>query len=214
MKSLVTILFSVLIVIISCCGTIENPCSLSEEVWSEFKKADSILKDTARIRIYAEWMKNNYDEPNLYNTDYETYRFVKNCVGWYTSTKIVRIENLETHYKAIIKEFVDTIESGELRELTLTKNYEFELSEKDWQIIKSKLEESNFWITNTFDKKGYMHGCSWSLEGYKLVKDKCTKQNYHGISGRLPVDSLYLAIYKVFDNLGQKKRLQHKNKLH
>ena len=214
MRSAVILIFSLSVIILSCCGTVENPCSLSEEVWSEFKNADSILKDTARIRIYAGIMKYNYDEPDIYKADHETYRFIKGCVSWYSYTKIVRIEKLKNHYKATVKEFVDTIESGEFRELTLVKNNEFELSDKDWQIIKSKLEESNFWISNTFDKKGYMHGCSWSLEGYKPIKDKCTKQNYHGISGRFPVDSLYLAIYKIFDKLEQKNVLQHKNKKH
>ena len=203
MKLLTQIIIFTSIILLGCSGNDQNPCSLSEEVLTELVRLDSIFNDSLERQKQKGWMKSTYDEPEIFEADHETYRLVIQCFGSFTYTKIVRIEKLENHFKAVVKEFVDTIEYGIL---TPTLNYDFELTGEDWQLIINKLKDDNFWISTESNHKQLLHGCIWYIEGYKPIKDKCSLKNYHGIYGIYPVDSLYIEMYELFDKLEKNKR--------
>lgn len=92
----------ILIAVIQGCSTdIENPCSLSEDVLVELNKIDSLINDSLINQRQKDLMRANYDEPSLFQSDYETYRFQMHCYGSENYSKIVRITKLDSGYSNI-----------------------------------------------------------------------------------------------------------------
>lgn len=161
---------------------------------------DSIINVPLIRERRIDWMKWNYDEPSLLIVDRETYRFSMNCSGSGNYSKIVRVENYkDEYYNAVIKEFEGTTGSPDTKGTV----YVFELSQQDWETLKSKLNDHNFWTSIETCNKQLLHGCTWSIDGYNPDKNQCTKKNYHGIGGCYPVDSSFISLYEFFDNLNE-----------
>ena len=179
-----------LIFLVSCQGN-KNPCSLSEVVLKDINRIDSLIGIPEVQDRNRNWMKHNYDEPSIFHADNETYRFI-----WSSSfdgTKIYRIEKKGNAFKAIVKVFANND--------TIGKFTEFNISKKVWNNITDSLNATNFWMyPSSIDRKG-LDGASWSLEGYKPIKDKCTQKKFHSVGRWSPIDTQFISMCKLLYKL-------------
>lgn len=72
------------------CRVETNPCSLSQEVMKDIQRLDSLIKVPELVQRDVDWMKANYHEPSLVNSETESYRFFWGDA--FDTTRIVRIE--------------------------------------------------------------------------------------------------------------------------
>jgi hypothetical protein len=174
----------------SCQGN-KNPCSLSEVVLKDINRIDSLISIPEVQVRNRNWMRHNYNEPSILHADNETYRFI-----WSSSfdgTEIYRVEKKSKTFKAIVKIFGYND--------TIGKYTEFNISKEVWNNITDSLNAISFWTyPSSIDRKG-LDGASWSLEGYKPIKDKCTQKKYHMVGRWSPIDTQFISICKLLSKL-------------
>jgi len=176
------------------CQADRNPCSLSENVLKNLYELDSLIKIPEARERERQGMRANYDEPSMFDAKTETYRFILSSS---TYSKVVRIEELEKKFFATIKEIERT--TGDPK-LTPSVN-KFELSKSKWDSIVVNLKNLDFWTyTTSIDRQG-LDGSSWSISGYKPLKDECTLKNFHVVSRWSPKDTSFIAMCKLFSEL-------------
>jgi len=174
------------------CQVNTNPCSLSDEVLQDIQKLDSTIKVPEIRKMIRDRDKINYDEHSLLDATTETYRFM-----WSSSfdgTDIYRIEAINGYFKATTKSFVSHQDSiGTIRE--------FNISKEDWTKIVGGFVAHNFWTyPSSIDRRG-LDGASWTIEGYKPIKDECTQRNFHLIYRWSPIDTTFIAMCKLLYQL-------------
>jgi len=183
--------FLVLLFVIGCQSD-PNPCSLSKEVLKDIHELDSITSIPEIQNRHREWMKNNYNEPSILDADFETYRFILSSS--FGRTEIYRVENEDDQFNVIKKVFTSHQDSiGILNE--------FQISKGVWTNITDNLVISNFWTyPSSIDRKG-LDGESWSLEGYKPIKNECTLKRYHSTGRWSPIDTTFISMCKLLSEL-------------
>lgn len=183
-----------------CVREVKNPCNLPVATWERVNKIDSLIHDSAFVQRQKEWMKLSYDEPLIISAADEVYRLIMSCSGSKIYTKIVRVEKYSDDiYHAVIKEF-DRSAGSSCSKGTV---FFFDLPKQDWDSLHSLLNESNFWTSVGACDKVLLHGCTWYIEGYHPIKNKCTELNYYGISGCYPPDSSWVSLFNFFDKLNE-----------
>jgi hypothetical protein len=185
MRNKTTIFIFFLTILISC-GRNKNPCSLSEKTMLDIARLDSVI-NVPEIRERIRRIDHNeYGELSLIDAKAETYRFTLYSV--WSFWKVVRIEKREDNYHATVKQFgLDTSYTD-----TLRRDQEFDLSKDKWNKILDGLNKDNFWTYQTTDGKEGLDGATWTLEGYKPIKDPCTFKNYHRIYRWSPSDTTFV----------------------
>jgi len=180
------------------CKIDRNPCSLPQSVLKDIHEIDSIINTPNFIEKTTAWNENHYDEPVIYNSKYETYRF---RIGpSFENTRIYRIKKEGNSYKAIVKE-IDMYNSNS----KLIFSEDKEISESVWNSITRELENNDFWIYRSrIDEGPYLDGTSWLIEGYKPRKDKCTFKNYHAITRLSLKDSIFKSMCNSFLTLDER----------
>jgi len=171
------------------CRIETNPCSLSEDVLADIQTLDSLIKLPETKERDKEWLKHNYNEPSILNAKRETYRFVRSSS--FDTTEIVRIEEINGHYKVTKKVFAS-------HQDTVGVTSEFEIRENDWKVFVHTLAANNFWTYPTTDNREGLDGANLLIEGYKLIKDECTLKNYHRVGRWSPIDTTFISMCKLF----------------
>ena len=179
--------------LISCRET--NPCALSKDVLTDIQTLDSVIQLPEVRQRDRNWMKGSYNEPSILDAKTETYRFINSSS--FGSTVIHRIEEINGHYKVTKKVFADYPD-------TTVMTSEFEIQKNDWNNIVNGLEGYNFWTyPYHIDRRG-LDGGTWTLEGYKPIKDKCTQKNYHAITRWSPIDTTFISMCDLLYKLKRK----------
>ena len=194
-KKFQKILYFLLLLVFVGCQTDPNPCSLSQEVLMDIYKLDSITSIPEIRDRNRDWMKNNYDEPSILDADSETYRFILSSS--FGRTEISRIEKINGQFNVTKKVFAN-------HQDTIGIIDEFQISKDVWRNITDSLTINNFWTyPSSIDRRG-LDGASWSLEGYKPIKDKCTLKNFHSVGRWTPIDSTFISMCNLLSNLKAK----------
>lgn len=172
----------------------KNPCNLPAETLEELDTLESLIRKPEIQKRHKEWMEGNYNEPSLFNAKSETYRFTLHSS--FDGIELYRIEEKDGHYKATKKVFASY---GD----TTGVISEFELTKEAWDNIVNGLIAKNFWTYLYTPKKKtmYLDPTSWTLEGYKPIKDKCTLKNYHFISMQFPQDTTFISMCKLLSEI-------------
>lgn len=161
-KKLKSIFPLIILTILLSCQVDPNPCSLSQEILNDLNQLDSIINIPETIERDRQWMRNNYNEPSIFDAKKETYRLLYSSS--FDGSEVYRIERSGNNYVAIKKifsEHSDTI--GVLKEL--------QFSENDWVHLTDELSSKGFWTYKTsIDRQG-LDGASWSLSAFKPLKD-------------------------------------------
>jgi hypothetical protein len=169
----------------------KNPCNLSKEFFDDQATIDSIINLPDTSSYYIRWM-DAYNEPSLFRAGKETYRFI-----WSSSfdgQEVDRIEESNGKYKVVKKVYVN-------RRDKVGITSEFEVSRDVWNTIVSTLAKGGFWTYKPVTDRPGFDGATWTLEGYKPVKDKCTSRNYHMVHRWSPNDSTFISMCNLFFEL-------------
>ena len=193
-KSLCLTLIFIILLLFSSCIDQTNPCLLSKDVLGDIHTLDSLVNVPELREQYKHWMRTNYSEPSLLDAKVETYRFIWRST--FDTTKIVRVENVDGHFKVTRKLFIS-------HQDTIGRLSKFEIKGTEWDQIVNGLTADNFWTYPTSDNRTGLDGSNWLLEGYKSEKDKCTSKNYHRVRRWSPNDTTFIAMCDLLYNIRQ-----------
>jgi hypothetical protein len=173
---------------INSCRESTNPCSLSKEVLNDIHSLDSLVSIPELRQREKDWMENNYKEPSILDAKTETYRFIWSSS--FDTTEVDRIVKNDGHYYVTTKIFTS-------HQDTIGTTSKFDITENEWNNIVNGLARNDFWTYPTSDNRNGLDGSTWILEGYKPVKDKCTRMNYHRVSRWSPIDTTFILMCKL-----------------
>lgn len=188
---------SLIILCFSCQGKID--CKIDQTI---IAINDSIIaKAHSDSEAQKEW--NEYlgklKEPSFKTEKVESYRLIIYNLMW-SSSKSYRIAKDSDSYKFVFKEYGG--EQIERENSVLTKEYEKEISEKQWNDFKELTNKISFWSLPVKDEKNGLDGTSWLLEGKMPTGNNCTNRNYHVVSRWQPEDTLkIMKLNKMLINL-------------
>jgi hypothetical protein len=178
------------------CKEPANPCSLSNEVLNDLHRLDSLISIPELRRQDKDWLENNYKEPSLLDAKTETYRFI-----WRSSfdtNKVGKIEKIDGHYSVTTKIFTS-------HQDTIGTTSKFDITEREWNNIVNGLVRNGFWTYPISDNRNGLDGSTWTLEGYKPEKDKCTGMNYHRIGRWSPTDTTFIEMCELIHKVDKAK---------
>ena len=178
------------------CENNANPCALHPEVLEHIHHLDSLIGIPEVRERDRQGMKSNFDEPSIFDAKSETYRFILSSSSGYS--KVVRIQENDDHYSAVVKEFNWTF--GDWNPTPRVK--QFELPEETWDSITSGLDALGFWTYPNPPHHLVLDGASWSLSGFKPTRDKCTSMQFQQLgTSYSPDEPGFTAMCKLFDDL-------------
>jgi len=185
------ILASLLLSLLSSgCRHDPNPCSLPLKTIEDIHELDSLMSSPAVLEHYERYIDRN-DEPSFLDAKKETYRFIWNSS--FDGTLIIRIEDLYEERKMIRKR-VNHRDS-------ILHTDEFNISQSILDNILDSLSTCNFWTYTPSIERQILDGASWTLEGYKPIRDECTLKNHHIVYRASPRDSTFISMCRLFYNL-------------
>lgn len=178
------------------CENNANPCALRPEVLEHIHHLDSLIGIPEVRERDRQWKKGNFDEPSIFDATSETYRFIFSSTSGYS--KVVRVEESNGHYSAIVKEFNGTSGDPDL----VPQVRQFELPERSWDSITSRLEDLNFWTCSNPPDHLVLDGASWSLEAFNPTRNECTSMQFQNLFTSYSPDAPgFMAMCKLFDDL-------------
>lgn len=134
---------------------------------------------------------NRFNEPILNDQNNESYRFsiVVLLADYF---KVFRVEKKNNHYQLFAKEYAVATTTVR-REDSLVSSISKEISKAEWQSVKNTIEGNCFWIMEVSEKKQYLDGAGWKLEGFKNGNN-CTESDYHIVYRTSPDSSNFKSI--------------------
>jgi hypothetical protein len=188
------ILLTVLSFTILSCQKKECTCEFDPEVVVDNDSLiNSYINDSININPVTKihWNKyywNRFNEPILNDQENESYRF-SIVVLLFDYFKIFRVEKKNDKYQLYAKEYAVATASTNRKD-SLVSSISKEISKAEWQSIKNTFEKNCFWTMAVSEKKQYLDGAGWILEGFKK-SNNCTESDYHIVYRNSPDSSSF-----------------------
>ena len=209
------ILLAVLFLTILSCQKKECTCEVDPKIIIENDSLINVyINDSISInpvtKIHRnEYYWNRFNEPILNDQENESYRFsiVVLLADYF---KVFRVEKKNSKYQLYAKEYAVATAST-YREDSLVSSISKEISKAEWQSIKNTFEGNCFWTMEVSEKKQYLDGTGWTLEGFKNGNN-CTESDYHIVYRTSPDSSSFKSICEkiiALDTLDVKNFLYH-----
>jgi hypothetical protein len=181
----------------------DNNCKLNHDI---LKFNDSVLLKATKEKPYLDFLT-KMKEPKLEFLNEEVYRFV--IMEAFGNIQVYRLNKEGSRYIIRLKKYVeyvsDTINYNEMKIDSLSNEVKKPISENDWNAIKNKLNEMNFWNLPVLGEKHlYVDGAPYFIEAYNPIKNICTNRNYHAVQRTSPNDSTkFKSIFKKIIDLAK-----------
>lgn len=191
MKMLIIFFFG--IVLFSNCG----PCvKYKDEIYAK-EGSNSRLDST----IFNKAVK-AYDEPDLKNLNYESYRVINAFTFRRDTSDIIRIEARDSGYYCINKKLFSI--NGAPR--VVVQKTERKISENEWYNFTDKIYKIRYWtlLGESKDESGYTDGNWWIIEGRRPHAENCGKRAYHLIVRLVQKDEKITQLYAKFKDIAAK----------
>ncbi|MFK7775217.1 MAG: hypothetical protein AB8F94_23965 [Saprospiraceae bacterium] len=191
------ILLVVLFVTILSCQKKECICEFDPKVVIENDSLINLyINDSVSINPVTKIHRNKhywnrFNEPILNDQKNESYRFsiVVLLADYF---KVFRVEKKNNNYQLYAKEYAVATTTLR-REDSLVSSISKEISKAEWKSVKNTIEENCFWTMEVSEKKQYLDGAGWTLEGFKNGNN-CTESDYHIVYRTSPDSSSFKSI--------------------
>lgn len=188
------------VLMIYCCNKDCN-CTLSEFQQEKLIELDSLINDPESSEFRNVFLA-GYNEKEIFKSDNETYRYFYQ--GAFGRKKVIRIEKTGEKVKLSVQES-ERLGENYYQDSILRKE-EHILSEEDWNSLKTNLEVNCFWtMPYHSDSPPVLDGYGITIEAFTPFKNECTGKQFHVVSGWVPIDSSFIAIYENFENLANRE---------
>lgn len=195
MKLLIVFFFG--IVIFSNC----DPC--------DKYKSEIYTKDTLNSRLDSDIFNKTikaYDEPEMKNLNYESYRVINVFTFRRDTSDIIRIEKRDSGYYCINKKLFSI--NGAPR--VVVQKTERKISEDEWYDFTDKIYTTRYWTLSgeLEDESGYLDGNWWILEGRRPHAAICGKRSHHLIVRLVQKEENVTQLYAKFKDIAEKNYSQ------
>lgn len=140
-----------------------------------------------------------YDEPELKNLNYESYRVINVFTFRKDSSDIIRIEKRDSGYFCVNKKLLSI--NGAPR--TVVEKTERKIAEAEWYDFTDKIYSTGYWTLprESADESGYLDGNWWIIEGKRPQAANCGKRAYHLIVRLMQKDKNITQLYAKFKDI-------------
>lgn len=174
-----------------------NPC----EKYSGEKYPDDTFTyqfDSAGIISMNTYFK-KYDEPELRNWGFETYRLAVGHV-FSDTFHIIRIGQENFEYYFMHKKLVSLNDSA----YSIASIIEKKVSTMEWRALKKTIYQNEYWTLPREINRHGLDGSGWTIEGRRPDAENCGKRGYHVVNRWSPKEGKFRRIGEKFIELTEK----------